>query len=396
MHANHSTRLVAVAVAALWVAVPVSGADIALRKQATPQSTIVRLGDVADVRADDKQEAKKLAAMPLMPSPAPGTQRFIRMREVQDLLAAQGADMNRLSFRGELVVEISAADAKTQEDVAPAEGKADSKVVQASAMASPAAVSVDRRRAAWKGEAQVPESVLTEDDYAQQRARITQVLTDYLNQSAGKSAAWKLKFDVPTRYLDQMAAATSPCKCAGGSAPWIGKQRFVVSFKTAKGDVEVGVPTEVSLPQPVVVATRAIERGAIVTAADLEVRQTDNLPSTNARHLSFDSTDKLVGMEATKGIQVGDTIFDDAVRSPLLVKRGDQVSVYARGGGISVRTVARARQDGARGELVQLESIDTKERYDAVVVGSREAVVFAGNATPTPDAAERPSRTIRR
>src|SRR4249919_2452037 len=121
MLSSQTTRLLAAAIAAMLATVPLSAADIALRPQATPQSTIVRLGDVAEVRADNKQDAQRLAAMPLMPSPSPGTQRFIRMREVQDLLAAQGADMNQLNFRGELVVEVAAPEAKVQSAAVPAD-----------------------------------------------------------------------------------------------------------------------------------------------------------------------------------------------------------------------------------------------------------------------------------
>ena len=72
---------------------------------------------------------------------------------------------------------------------------------------------------------------------------------------------------------------------------------------------------------------------------------------------------------------------DDQVRAPLLVRRGDEITVVARGGGIRVRTQAHSRQDGARGDLVQVESLDTGERYDARVIGLREAAVFA--ATPS-------------
>jgi flagella basal body P-ring formation protein FlgA len=97
-------------------------------------------------------------------------------------------------------------------------------------------------------------------------------------------------------------------------------------------------------------------------------------------------------MEAARVIQAGQVIFSDDVQAPLLVKRGEEVTVYARGGGIQVRTLARARQDGARGELVPVESLETRERYDAVVVGLRAAVVFGGGTAPTADVAERPLR----
>jgi flagella basal body P-ring formation protein FlgA len=82
-------------------------------------------------------------------------------------------------------------------------------------------------------------------------------------------------------------------------------------------------------------------------------------------------------MEARQAIQVGSVIFTDQVQSPVLVKRGEVITVTSQGGGIRVRTSARARQDGAKGNLVQVESLDTKERYDARVVGPHEAAVFA-------------------
>ena len=49
-------------------------------------------------RPTNEQDAERLAALPLMPAPAPGTQRFLRMREVQDLLAAHGEDMSPLEL----------------------------------------------------------------------------------------------------------------------------------------------------------------------------------------------------------------------------------------------------------------------------------------------------------
>jgi flagella basal body P-ring formation protein FlgA len=79
-----------------------------------------------------------------------------------------------------------------------------------------------------------------------------------------------------------------------------------------------------------------------------------------------------------------------------LVKRGEEISVVARGGGIQVRTFARARQDGARGELIPVESLETREQYDAVVVGLREAVVFSASSAPEPEeeVTERPFRKL--
>jgi hypothetical protein len=48
-----------------------------------------------------------------------------------------------------------------------------------------------------------------------------------------------------------------------------------------------------------------------------------------------------------------------------------------------VRTTARCRQDGCKGDLVQLESLDTKEMFNARVIGTREAAV-ANVSEPLP------------
>jgi flagella basal body P-ring formation protein FlgA len=90
-------------------------------------------------------------------------------------------------------------------------------------------------------------------------------------------------------------------------------------------------------------------------------------------------------METKRAIQVGDMITTDAVQPPVLVKRGDAVSVYARGGGIQVRTIARARENGSLGQPVQVESLDTHKTYDAVITGMREAIVYVGSAPAPPE-----------
>ena len=43
--------------------------------------------------------AKKLAAVPLMPAPAPETERFLRKREVADMLAANGVEVGGHPFQ---------------------------------------------------------------------------------------------------------------------------------------------------------------------------------------------------------------------------------------------------------------------------------------------------------
>jgi flagellar basal body P-ring formation protein FlgA len=343
-------------------------ADIALRATAMPTGTVVRLGDVADVSAESKQEAQRLAATPLMPTPAPDTERFLRMREIQDLLAAHGENMDQLRFKGELMVSIGSHDTEAPATKGPATSDVHS-----------------TRREAWSsGSATAATSAAAADtNVGPQRDALNRRVVEYLNQNSGQTAAWNVALNVPSQQLASLPADPATWTVSGGASPWTGKQRLMVSFAGAHGTDSFTVPADISLPTPVVVAIRPLDRGSVITAADVELQQRDMSGAAAGRVLPVSSVEKIVGMEATRTIQPGNVVMADAVQPPVLVKRGDSVTVFARGGGIQVRTIARARENGSLGQPVQVESLDSHKPYDAVVTGMREAVVFAGSS-PAP------------
>ncbi|MEX2318036.1 MAG: flagellar basal body P-ring formation chaperone FlgA [Pirellulales bacterium] len=347
--------------------------EIVVRPQAVPKTSVVRLGDVAEIRGVEGDRAARLAKLPLMPAPGAGTQRFLRQREVQDMLAAHGEDMSQLRFAGAAQVTIRPlADGAVTPP--PAEGSR-LKVVEIDA-AAPMDGKAGRQSALDTGR------VTTASDDKNSIAirfseTIRKAMIDHLAAKSGYADGWRVTFSIGDRQRASLAAAASPLTCDGGVAPWIGKQRLVISFATADGPVNMPLLAEVTLSQPVVLAVRPISRGALITAADVEVQQVDNAPAANNRRGPVHAIDDLIGMEASRAIQVGEMIFTDQLAAPLLVKRGEAITVVAQGGGIRVTTTARARQDGARGDLVQLESLDTKTRYDARVVGVKEAMVLS-------------------
>jgi flagella basal body P-ring formation protein FlgA len=63
------------------------------------------------------------------------------------------------------------------------------------------------------------------------------------------------------------------------------------------------------------------------------------------------------------------------------VKRGETVKVVARTAGITVSTFAVVQQDGSLGDLVQVQTLDKKDRFAARVSGWKELEVSATGAT---------------
>jgi flagella basal body P-ring formation protein FlgA len=382
-------RLMLAAVVVALNVLPVSAADVVVQTVVAPATRVVRLGDVAKIKCQDAKEAERLRAISLLPAPAPGRKRFVRMREIQDMLAAQGEDMSKLNFSGELMIEI-----------APPVEKAVAKQE-----------SVDRR-AVWAGTSAVvatgmtavPESLLpkpaavrlTAAEENEARNYVEQAVLEHLKRNSERKAEWQVAATVSTADLAKVLAAKSALQCSGGVSPWVGQQNMVVAFRTERGPVRVRFVVDVNASQPVVVATRPISPGQIITAADVAVEQVSEAPKETLRRKVLVSLDSLLGMEATRQIHEGDAVYSDDFRAQLLVKKGDEIMVFARGGGIQVRTVARARQDGAKGELIGVESLEAKEPFEAVVSGPREAVVFTASAPPTKEkVAETPFRRLR-
>jgi flagella basal body P-ring formation protein FlgA len=245
---------------------------------------------------------------------------------------------------------------------------------------------MNRHAAILAGVTEPAAARLDEGRYGELRQQLTEVISSYLNAKTGKIAAWKVECDMAEMDLQRLAAATSVPTCSGGSEPWTGRQRFLVAFSTKGGPAQITVAVNVAPPAvPMVVALRSIGRGDVIRAADIEVRTMDAPAKSNGQRSAFDSVEKLIGMEAKQSIQAGDVVMSDVVQSPILVKRGDLVTVVAQSGGIRVRTSAKALRDGARGDLVQVEAIGSKQKYDVRITGSREAAVFAMSRPGAPE-----------
>jgi flagella basal body P-ring formation protein FlgA len=300
-------------------------------------------------------------------------------REVEDLLAAHGYDLRAFEMEGaaQVAIRTSAPKSSGQPLV-------------------PSSQPLNRHAAILAGHDDGTPQVAGDAAVAKQRDELNRMIAGYLETQTGREGGWQVICNFAERHGALLQAATSPLVCQGGREPWVGQQRFVVSFTTARGDVQIPVYADVvNESAQVAVATRQIARGELITAADFEMRSLETAPAIG-RRAAIESLEQLVGMEARQAIQLGDVILADHVQAPLLVKRGEEITVVSHSGGIRVRTTARARQDGSRGQLVQVESLESKERYDVRVVGVREAAIFVAGSLPTVDPPAKQLETARR
>jgi flagella basal body P-ring formation protein FlgA len=201
-----------------------------------------------------------------------------------------------------------------------------------------------------------------------------EAIAGYLRQQVAGSESWHVEVTLDPRQARALATAGGTIGVRGGAAPWTGVQHFQLAVTTADGPAEVPAEARIAMPQAVVVATRAIARGTAVGPTDVELLQAEpGQTPAGAVH----SLEELAGKEAKQTIAAGKVVERGMVRSPLAVRRGEIVTVYARTSGIRVKTIARARDEGSVGDLIAVESLQDRKPYYARVCDVQEVEVYA-------------------
>ncbi len=310
------------------------GADVVLRKQATPGGPVIRLGDIADISATTSTTVSDLVSTPLLPAPAPGSKQFLSQAQVRDLLVSRGINIQNLRIRGAAVVQL---------------GKASVQPI---------------------AKAQEALSIATK---SQVKSTLRGAIDQYLQDQTGH-AQWRIEVQIDATDYRDTASLGTEFQVQGGRPPWTGRQQFRVG--PASNGEKITIQATVVKIESVLFALRAIARGDIIRVSDVEIREHEgNVPST-----ALSTLVQAVGMEAKQSIRANTIVQKNYIRAPLQVKRGETVTVFARSGGISVRTLAVARQEGAMGDLVQVETFEGKKRFAASVSGPRRLDVLAAGA----------------
>jgi flagella basal body P-ring formation protein FlgA len=127
-----------------------------------------------------------------------------------------------------------------------------------------------------------------------------------------------------------------------------------------------------------VVLTRNVSRDETIGRDDVEVRE---VLLREAHGEPVTRLDDIVGRAAVGMMRAGQLLHEDDIRSPILVRRGELIDVRGAFGGIAVKLVARAREDGADGQIIMARRSDARDEFPVRVTGLRRAVTVQRNET---------------
>ena len=240
------------------------GGELRLKADCECRGSLVRLGDIAEIRGVTTQQQTQLAKIELIVTPPKGKTRVIRQNELRELLTQRGIDVPTFQFSGAEEVSVRAA--------------------------------------------------------------------------SGTSAAGQ----------------------AGGSNSFASDTNSTTRAEAAQ----------------FVVPKKTIARGETIRATDVELKP---LPKLRREGEFVSRVEDVVGREATRQLDPGQPIESGSLQQPLLVRRGETITVTARAAGVHVRTSVKALEDGAYGDAINVETLEkNKQKILARVVGQQQAEVFAG------------------
>jgi len=128
----------------------------------------------------------------------------------------------------------------------------------------------------------------------------------------------------------------------------------------------------------VVVPARDIMRGEVIGDSDLTFAQVSGtaLPSTTVTKF-----EALIGMQTRRLLRTGENVRPDDVRHPVVVTKGQTVTMNFSAPGVDLNATGRAMSEGGVGDTVTVQNPASFRMITAIVIGPG-AVRATGPASP--------------
>ncbi len=134
----------------------------------------------------------------------------------------------------------------------------------------------------------------------------------------------------------------------------------------------VSIAGEVEKFTSLPVLKTTMKNGEIIGMGDLDFIDVSikSLP----RDIILDA-DKIAGTTPRRIAAAGKPLSFNDVQPPLLVSRGEAITIFFKEGPLTVSTKGKSLQNGAMGDLIQITNITSNKNLSGVVTGNREVTV---------------------
>ena len=134
----------------------------------------------------------------------------------------------------------------------------------------------------------------------------------------------------------------------------------------------VFVPAQVRIFRPVVVVKTALRRDSIIGAGDVALVEQD-VSLLNRGYVT--EVEQVIGRKLTRATRTDQVLTPAMLQLAEAVRRGDQVVISARSGGINVRMQGEALSGGTLGQQISVRNLTSQRVIRARVAGPGQVEV---------------------
>lgn len=117
----------------------------------------------------------------------------------------------------------------------------------------------------------------------------------------------------------------------------------------------------------VLVAARPIPRGIALTPNLIRRARRDPADLVQAW---YTQPKQLLGLETRRAISAGEVFSPQLLASPRLIRRGQELILFAASGAMTVTMKGEALEDGAKGDMIRVRNLSSNRIVEGRVVGA--------------------------
>lgn len=281
---------------------------VVIDEQARVSGAVINLGQLAKISGDDEENNQKLRQLKIGDAPVPGSS-FVLTKEIITMrLAATGTDLASVMWVIPDRVTVIG----------------DSQVVSAQTL-------IDKGINAIRD--QVGPNVKHEDLHIFYVGREQDVTVPTGSVTLSASLPYGIRYNTPTTVMISISV-------------------------DGQAVTKVGLRFKVNLYRQVAVAASQVNAREIFTENSLRYERMDTGQIAPG---FFTDKNKVLGLMARRLITPGMVITDSMVNKPVIVKRGNMVTLTAFIGNIEVIASGQAMQDGYENQLIRIKNVSSNK-----------------------------------
>jgi len=148
--------------------------------------------------------------------------------------------------------------------------------------------------------------------------------------------------------------------------------RLTLKVGCSEGAVwSIYVPVALNSYREVVVALQPLQRGSAISLGQLQLKEMD-ISMLHSQY--FTSTDALNGKLVRRPVREGAVITADFIEEPIVIRRGDAITIIANSGTLTVKMQGTALGDGRIGQQISVRNQSSDRVIKATVRGQGEVI----------------------